>query len=167
MISSEKIRVRLRLFPSGLGYGNRIVKPFELTTINRGQRRRGKPPLGSFARSVQASAGPLLQAITAQDGFMAPSGEACFEISIKNLQVPKPQEPSTPPSPTPTQEPRWTTPRSRGRRASPQIMSIRSRFDWGKKRFTEPSIEKGEPSTFAEGFRERSIDDAQSKRQRL
>ena len=79
----------------------------EQACINQARREDGKPPLGTFARGVQASA--ALQAV-AQDFAPPPGGERRFEISIKDLQVPKPPEPFMPPPPSPTQEPRWTTP---------------------------------------------------------
>jgi hypothetical protein len=64
-------------------------------------------PLGNFARGVQASA--ALKAV-AEDLGVPVGGERRFEISIKDLQVPKPQEPTMPQQPSPRTEPRWTQP---------------------------------------------------------
>jgi hypothetical protein len=65
-----------------------------------------------------------------------------------------------PPSPTPTRDPRWTTP------SEPQPSSFAADYvnsivvRLGKKRFTKPSSEKGEPVLLPKRFRERSTGDA-------
>jgi hypothetical protein len=89
----------------------------EQACINQARREDGKPPLGTSLRRVQASAAnPLLQAITAQDGFIAPGAEARFEVSIKNLNSASPAPPGTTPQTQPgaprpgAEPPRWTQP---------------------------------------------------------
>ena len=85
------------------------LSPIELSAVNQGRVERGLPPLGS---SVQATAVPFLQTITAQDFAPPPGGERKFEISIRDVSVIPPAPPGvgTPQPQPPTQQPRYTQP---------------------------------------------------------